>query len=465
MRKLRIIDAPDTDVGDLLALPGAVAESRTVSPFLMSTHAEDTVIIQSIARKGLLAGADVEIDFNRAKEKEIDVAMKPRTYRGGANLIDTISYKKLTSESSEEFRPYRSSHDEVACILYTSGTTASPKGILLTHRNFVTETKLTKPRISVNETDIVVGVLPFFHVFGLANVLITGIECGASLVLIPRYTPKNLYNAIRRLKATVLLAIPTMFVHLLKFCELMKVQLPKTLRYCLSGGAPFPKDLIEKFEAALAVKLIEGYGLTETTSAISVNPEEKPKPGSIGTPLPGVEMKVVDEQGNKKPPVEIGEIVVKSPTVTKGYHNSPQETRNAIKGGFLHTGDLGYEDEEGYFYVTDRKKDIIIFAGENISPREIEETLLKHARVQEVAVIGIERGERELIKAFVVGKEVTEKELLEFCRERLAPFKTPKSIEFREALPKSLTGKVLKKELYPDYRDERIIERELLENV
>jgi long-chain acyl-CoA synthetase len=324
---------------------------------------------------------------------------------------------------------------------------------------------LTKPRIDVDESDVLVAVLPFFHVFGLANVLITGFECGACLILVSRYTPKNLYNAVKRFRATVLLAIPTMFVHLLKFCRLMKTQLPKTLRYCLSGGAPFPKHLMEQFESALGTQLIEGYGLTETTSAVSVNPEEKRKPGSIGTPLPGVEMKVVDQQGNESPPHQIGEIAVRSPTVAKGYHNLPEETGNAIRGGFLYTGDLGYRDEEGYFYVTDRKKDIIISAGENISPREIEEILLGHTSVQEVAVIGIQRDERELIKAFVVGHEVTERELMEFCRERLAPFKTPKSIEFRETLPKSVTGKILKRELHPDYRDERVIERGTFENV
>ena len=465
MRRLRVIDAPETDVGDLLALPAAVAESKILSPFLMSAHGDDTVIVQSITRKGLLAGAEVEIDFDKAKEKGIDVAIKPRSYRGSADLIDTVSYKKLISKSSEKFEPHRSDRDEVACILYTSGTTASPKGILLTHQNFVVETRLTKPRIDVDETDILVAVLPFFHVFGLANVLITGFECGACLVLVSRYTPKNLYNAVNRFRATVLLAIPTMFVHLLKFCGLMKIQLPKTLRYCLSGGAPFPKHLVEQFETSLGTQLIEGYGLTETTSAVSVNPEEKPKPGSIGTPLPGVEMKVVDQRSNELPPHQIGEIAVRSPTVTKGYHNLPEETENTIKGGFFHTGDLGYRDEEGYFYVTDRKKDIIISAGENISPREIEETLLGHTRVQEVAVIGIQRDERELIEAFVVGHEVTEKELIEFCRERLAPFKTPKSIEFRETLPKSVTGKVLKRELHPDYRDERVIERRSVENV
>lgn len=465
MKKLRVIDAPETDVGDLLALPSAVAESRIVSPFLMTTHAKDTVIIQSIARKGFLVGADVAIDFDKAKAQAIDVAIKPRTHRGGANLIDTISYKELMSKSSEKFQPCRSNQGDVACILYTSGTIARPKGALLTHQNFVSETKLAKTRIDIDETDIIVGVLPFFHVFGLANVLITGIECGASLILISRYTPKNLYNALKRLNATVLVAIPTMFVHLLKFCEIMKLQLPKTLRYCISGGAPFPKQLIEQFEASLGVNLMEGYGLTETTSAISLNPEAKRKPGSIGTPFSGVEMKVVDELGNELPLGEIGEIIIKSPTVTPGYHNLAQETHEAIKEGFLYTGDLGYKDKDHYFYITDRKKDIIIFAGENISPREIEETLLEHPKVEEAAVIGVQIGVRELIKAFVVGNKVTEKELLDFCRGRLALFKTPKSIEFRETLPKSLTGKVLKKELHPDYRDERIIERRPSKNV
>ncbi|TET46515.1 acyl-CoA synthetase [candidate division TA06 bacterium] len=465
MKKLRVIDAPETDVGDLFALPSAVAESRIVSPFLMTTGVEDTVIIQSITRKGILAGADVKIDLDKAREENMNVAIKPRAGRGGASLIDTIPYKELVSRSSEKFRSHRSNSDDTACILYTSGTTARPKGVLLTHQNFVSGSSLTKARIDVNETDVIVGVLPFFHVFGLTNVLITGVERGATVILMSRYTPKNLYNAIKRIKATILLAIPTMFVHLLKFCELVKVQLPRTLRYCVSGGAPFPKQLIRQFETTLGTKLIEGYGLTETASAVALNPGQKPKPGSVGTPLSQVEMRVIDEKGNQLPPGEIGEIIIKSPTVTKGYHNLEEETQNAIKGGFFYTGDLGYKDEEGYFYITERKKDIIILGGENISPREIEETLSEHPKVEEAAVIGIQKDERELIKAFVVGNDVTEKELLGFCRERLAPFKVPKSIEFRERLPKSLTGKVSKKELHPSYRDERVIEKEPYESV
>jgi long-chain acyl-CoA synthetase len=216
---------------------------------------------------------------------------------------------------------------------------------------------------------------------------------------------------------------------------------------------------MEQAQKTLGAALIEGYGLTETTSAVSLNPEGKPKPGSIGTPLPGVEMRIVDESGKELPTGEIGEIVLASPTVTPGYHNLTGETRDTIRDGLFYTGDLGYKDDDGYFYVTDRKKDLIICGGENISPREIEETLLQHPAVEEAAVIGLQVGTRELIKAYVVGNGVTESELLHFCRGRLTPLKAPKSVEFRENLPKSLTGKVLKKELRPDYRDERMLER------
>jgi long-chain acyl-CoA synthetase len=311
---------------------------------------------------------------------------------------------------------------------------------------------------------VVVGVLPFFHVFGLANALVTAVECGAALALVSRYTPKNLFNVVKRSGATILLAIPTMFVHLSQFCERLGLKLPGTLRYSISGGAPFPKEHMVQAQKTLGSALIEGYGMTETTSAVSLNPEEKPKPGSIGTPLPGVEMKIVDEKGMELPTGEIGEIVLSSPTVTGGYHNLPGETEETIREGFLSTGDLGYRDEDGYFFVTDRKKDLIICGGENISPREIEEALLEHPKVAEAAVIGLQVGTRELIKAYVVSNGVTESELLHFCRGRLAPIKAPKSVEFRENLPKTLTGKVLKKELRPDYRDERMIERGPLTN-
>jgi len=441
-------------------LPGAVAESRIVSPFLMSAQAQDTAIVQSIRRKGILAGVEVQIDLDGARKREIDVAAKPRSGRRGANLVGTISYRELASKASDKFCPHRANGEDVACMLYTSGTTARPKGVLLTQRNFVSAARLVASHLDVRETDVVVAVLPFFHVFGLSNVLVKAIESGAAIALIPRYTPKNLHSALIKFSATILVAIPTMFTHLSKFCEVLKLTLPKTLRYCISGGAAFPKQMIEQFENSLGVRIMEGYGLTESTSALSLNPREKIKPGSIGTPMSGVTMSIINEAGTELPPGQIGEIVVSSPTVAKGYHKLEEESRQLVEHGFLHTGDLGYRDEEGYFYITDRKKDIIICAGENISPREIEEVLLQHPKVEEAAVIGVQMGMRELIKAFVVGNEVTERELLEFCRGKLAPLKAPRAIEFRQMLPKSVTGKVLKKELYPDYRDHTVIERE-----
>jgi long-chain acyl-CoA synthetase len=258
-----------------------------------------------------------------------------------------------------------------------------------------------------------------------------------------------------------MIAIPTMFVHLLTLLERKKVQLPGSIRLCLSGAAPLPKEIIEAFEKCSGSRLLEGYGLTETVAACCLNPPDGVcKVGSIGLPLPGFEMKIIDEDGAKLPPGKTGEIAVKGEGVTAGYYNLPQDTEEAFKDGWFLTGDIGYQDQDGYIFVTDRKKEIIIKGGLNISPREVEEVLLRHPLVKEAAVIGRIKGEREETVAFVTAKgEVSAKELIGHCKESLSSFKVPDAICFMETLPMTVTGKVLKKELIDDYRDERRIEQ------
>jgi long-chain acyl-CoA synthetase len=364
-------------------------------------------------------------------------------------------------KSSDEFVPEPTTPDDLACILYTSGTTGRPKGVKLTLKNFLCEEQSTRNVLEVTPKDKIVGVLPFFHVFGLSNVLLVGLVHGACIVLVPQYSPGNLLRTIVESRPTLLIAIPTMFVHLLTLLKRKKLSLPDCMRLCLSGAAPLPKDIIEAFEKYAGCRLLEGYGLTETVAACCVNPPDGVcKAGSIGVPLAGFEMMVVDEEAMELPQGEVGEIAVRGKGVTLGYYNLPQATQESFRDGWFLTGDTGYQDQDGYFFITGRKKEIIIKGGLNISPMEVEDVLLGHPMVKEAAVIGSQKGEREKVVAFVTTTgAVSAKELISHCRKFLSSFKVPDTIRFMETLPMSVTGKVLKKELTDGYQDERKIQR------
>jgi len=458
----RLIFKPQGDVADIMALPGSVVEGRIAGRYLLSnTRFQSTVIIQGVNKKGFLAGVDVSVDKEAAEKYQIDVAYQPRSGRSGLYPAGTISFDEMVLKASDRFETYPNDPEDLACIIYTSGTTGVPKGVMLSRKNFIKVQEATQKVIKVRKGDQIVGVLPFFHVFGLSNVLITGLVHGATILLVPQYSPTTLLKTITENNISFLMAIPTMFIHLVRLLSRKVSRFPDSIRLCVSGGAPLPDEVKKKFKEITGLKLIEGYGLTETTSSCCLNPPEGvSKPGSIGLPLPGIKMKVCDEAGNELPPGKTGEIAVKSESVMMGYYNLPHETEESIKDGWLFTGDLGYRDDEGYFFITDRKKEIIIKGGLNISPREIEEVLLSYPAVKEAAVLGRKKGEREEIVAFVVANEGTkEKEIMNYCKGHLASFKVPDTIQFRDVLPKSITGKIMKKELKDGYRDRRKIER------
>jgi long-chain acyl-CoA synthetase len=301
-----------------------------------------------------------------------------------------------------------------------------------------------------------------FHIFGLTNVLIDAFYQGAGLILIPQYSPMSLLRALSDHRASFLLATPTIFKHILRAQQRHKVDLPGTLRVCISGAAPLEKDIIEEFEQVFQTALCEGYGLTESTSAACLNPPDgMRKVGSIGVPPEGIAMKVVDDDGVDLPAGAVGEVCIQGPTVMKGYFNLPEETDRSLEQGWLRTGDLGYFDEDGYFFITDRKKEIIIKGGYNISPKEVEEAILAHPAVRETAVIAVRKNEREAVKAFVVCRgDMCAEDVVQHCQGVLSSYKVPDIVEFREVLPKSLTGKVLKKELKDTFTDDRLIERD-----
>jgi len=449
-------------MADIMALPGAVIEGQIAGRYLLSsTVTAGTVIIQGVSRKGILAGVDVAVDHEAASEHDVDVAYQPRSGRASLRPAETVNFEEMMLKAADEFASVATNPEDLACILYTSGTTGRPKGVKLTIKNFVSEYQSTAQALDVTQKDKIIGVLPFFHVFGLSNVLHLGLMHGASIVLVPQYTPGNLLKSLMENHPTLMMAIPTMFVHLLTVLERRKVRLPESIRLCLSGAAPLPKDVIEAFERCSGCRVLEGYGLTETVSACCLNPPDGLcKAGSIGVPLAGFEMKIMDGDGKELPSGEVGEIAVRGEGVTAGYYNLPQDTQEAFKEGWFLTGDIGYQDGDGYFFITDRKKEIIIKGGLNISPREVEEVLLGHPVVKEAAVMGRKKGEREEIVAFVTTKrEVSAKELISYCKQSLSNFKVPDAICFMETLPMSVTGKVLKKELTDDYQDERRIRR------
>ncbi|MFN2310843.1 MAG: AMP-binding protein [Spirochaetia bacterium] len=465
--KWRLVYNPEGDAADMIAYPSALVEGRIAGKYMLSSESlPNTLIIQGFKRAGIIAGADVNIDKEAAKKQGLDVAKSARGGRGAAKAVGSMSFSDLMAKGSRKFKPKDVEPDKPAVLLYTSGTTGKPKGVILSHRNFITQAvEISDNYFKMDHKDTVIGVLPLFHVYGLANGLIPSMYFGCRLSLVPQYSPHHLLSNIEAVKATVLIAVPSMYMHLIQLARMRKSKIPKTMRISVSGGAPMPLKTLQEFEEVFETQISEGYGLTETTSAVCLNQSGKAyKEGSIGPPAPAIEMKVVDDDGNDLPDGDVGEIIIKGKVVTQGYWNLADETAETIIEGWLHTGDLGYKDVEGFFFITDRKKDLIIRGGFNISPREVEELIYTHPKVQDVAVIGVpDKREREVVKAFVVTKEgetLNERDVLDFCVQNLAPYKVPKAVEFRDSLPKNATGKTLRKELRAGFIDDRLINKE-----
>ena len=461
----RLIHNTEGGVADLLALPAAVAEARIAGRYILTSKPiPETIIIQRVKGKGVLIGAEVVIDREGAEREDIEIAVQPRAGRGGVRPAETISLQELMLKAKDKLTSADSPTDETAALIYTSGTTGNPKGVMLTHGNFLAECEATSEIITTTEEDRFATLVPFFHIYGLADGLVLSLFRGCSTVLFPQYSPRQFLKRMGEEKVSILIAIPTQYHHLLLAAK-RRAFAQGSLKHCISGAAPLPVNVIQAFKETFGADIIEGYGLTETTAAVAVNPRGRTKPGSVGLPVKGVQIKIGDEHGDALPPNKAGEVLVKGKVVMKGYYSLPEETQEVIKDGWLCTGDIGYQDEEGYLYITDRKKDIIIKGGFNISPVEIEGLLCNHPMVREAAVVGQKEkeGREEAIKAFVVpveGEEIAPAEIIEYCRMRLASYKVPDEIELRESLPKSATGKVLRKELRQGYRDIRVIERE-----
>jgi long-chain acyl-CoA synthetase len=343
--------------------------------------------------------------------------------------------------------------DDTAVILYTSGTTGKPKGAELTHDNLRNNVRISVGLFDMNVGDVIFGGLPLFHSFGQTCTMNAAIACGACVTLLPRFDPDKALEIIERDGCTVFEGVPTMYGALLNHPERNSCDVSK-LRVCVSGGASLPVEVLRGFEECFGCKVLEGYGLSETSPVASFNhPDRERKAGSIGTPIEGVEMKVVDDDRNEVPQGEIGEILIKGHNVMKGYWRHSEATAEAIKDGWFATGDMARVDEDGYFFIVDRKKELIIRGGYNVYPREVEEVLYEHPAVREAAVVGVPHEELgEEVGAAVAlkdGQSVEADELRDFVKEQLAAYKYPRKIWFVDELPKGPTGKILKREISP----------------
>jgi len=369
-------------------------------------------------------------------------------------------FQDVLENTSAQPAPVEIAPEEIATLIYTGGTTGVPKGAQLTHHNLVSNaTMLNIWARSKEAEDVMIAVMPYFHVYGLTVGMNTPIANGLTIVQIPN--PRDMVHVLKSIEThhvTYYPGVPTMFVGFNNFPTRDQYDLT-SLRFAVSAAAPLPPEVQKKFEAITGGKMVEAYGLTETSPAACMDPVDHPLARSIGVPVPDTALKIVDvETGTREMDVGAsGEIIIKGPQVMKGYWNMPTETANAIRTGpdgqpgWFYSGDIGYMDEDGYFHITDRKKDIIIAGGYNIYPADVEAVLFEHPAVREAAVIGVHDPRRgETVKAFVVlkeGESATEEEIIAFCRERMAAYKAPRIVEFRDDLPKSLVGKVLRREL------------------
>ncbi len=344
---------------------------------------------------------------------------------------------------------------DVAVLQYTGGTTGTPKGAMLTHANvFVNVHQVGACKTDLKEgEERVLGVLPFFHVFALTVVMNLGVAKGAEIVIMPRFSLDDALDLIAKTRPTVLPGVPTLFNALMSHPKIRSVDL-SSLKFCLCGGAPLPLEVKQRFEEVTGCTVVEGYGLSEASPVVTTNPIEGPvKPGSIGVPLPGTTVSLRDLADPTKEVAigEKGEICIKGPQVMLGYYKRPKETAEQMVGEFLRTGDVARMDEEGFFFIEDRIKDLIICSGFNVYPRRIEEAIYEHPAVAEVTVIGIGDAKRgEAPKAFVKlkqGMEATVEDMLEHLRSRISKIEMPSQIEFRDELPKTMIGKLSKKEL------------------
>lgn len=436
----------------VVALHGAFTLGAGVAPLNVMLTAEEMGYILADAEAGVmvvqpeLVPVVLSVRDRIASLHHVLVTGPRPAPRGTASFEERL-------DADGSFPPAEVSEEDLALLAYTAGTTADPKGAMLTHGNLLAnlEQVAEVPALREAQSDVVLLALPLFHIYGLNVGLGVTLREGATAVLVERFDPVASLEAVERHVITVLLGAPPMFAAWLQAAESRSFDL-SSVRLAASGAAPLPGTVLEAFRDRLGITIWEGYGLTETAPVVTTNAMgEEAKAESIGLPLPGLDVRLVDADGEEVAAGDPGEIVIRGPNVFGGYWNRDEESANAFRDGWFRTGDVAYRDDDGYLFIVDRSKDLIIVSGFNVFPKEVEEAVAAHEKVAECAVIGVPDARTgEAVKALVVlkaGQEATEEELLDHCRTRLARFKLPRDVEFVGTLPRHATGKVLRRRL------------------
>lgn len=369
---------------------------------------------------------------------------------------NVISWKNLLKTKERYTAPFSDPKNTIALLQYTGGTTGFSKGAMLTHANLSIQIQQLRQVVRAENDGInhlFIAVMPFFHVFGLVGCLILPAVFKAPTIPVPRYVPADLLEIIKKYRPTFFCGAPSIYISLMQQKKIKEVDMT-CIKYCISGSSPFPLASLKRFQELTKAKITEGLGLTEASPVIAANPVYGlQKAGSVGVAIPGTELKIVDpedgvtELGNNEP----GELLAKGPQVMLGYWNHPEETANSIRDGWLYTGDIAYRDDDGYYFIVDRKKDMAIVGGYNVYPSEIDEVLYEYPKIHEAVSLSIpHRSKGEILKAYIVpkpGEKINPAEIMAYCREKLASYKVPRIIEIREELPKSMVGKILRRAL------------------
>jgi len=384
---------------------------------------------------------------------EVSEAARRGSEEAGVECLAVVpgEFERLLGEADPVPEIVPRADDDTAVIIYTSGTTGTPKGAMLTNTNLAATARTARDICDIGPGDVTLATLPLFHVFGMSSVMNAALVGRAMLTMVPRFEPGKVLEVMQRDRATLFGGVPTMFTALLHHPDRERFDI-SSLKVCVSGGASLPVEVLRGFDAAFGCHVLEGYGLSETTGMATFNtPDRERKPGSIGVPIGGTVIRVVDDDNHDVPRGDPGELAMRGPFVMKGYWNRDDATKQVMRDGWFHTGDIAHFDDDGYLFIVDRKKDLIIRGGYNVYPRELEEVMYEHPAVREAAVVGIpHQSLGEEVGAAVAlkpGAEVTPGELRLFMKERVAAYKYPRVIWLVDELPKGPTGKILKREI------------------
>ncbi|GAB6179515.1 long-chain-fatty-acid--CoA ligase [Desulfotomaculum defluvii] len=443
-------------LGAIAVMVNPLYSERDLAYILKDSQAEILIFLDQLQPKvaKVLPGTTIKTMISTGVQEYLALGNDLNGLAGTSEEKEIISFEQLLVNSLPAPPEVNLDvQEDIVLLQYTGGTTGIVKGAMLTHQNLAGNVMQTRYwlRECRDGQERFFCVLPFFHIFAMTTCMNLSVYLASTMILIPRLEAMNLLKQIAQYKPTVFQGVPSLYVAVIANPEVKKYDL-SSIHICLSGGAPLPSEVQQKFEAVTGAKLVEGYGLTEASPVTHCNPLNNQKvDGSIGLPIPNTEIKIVDLETGKRelPPGEIGELCIRGPQVMRGYWNMPEETEKVLRDDWLFTGDIARLDERGFTYIVDRKKDLVISMGYNIYPREVEEVLYEHPKVKEAAVIGIkDRSRGEVLKAFIVlqeGQEAKKDEIIKFCRQHLTQYKVPKKVEFRTELPKSTVGKVLRR--------------------